>query len=183
MIPMNCALCGQEVVPALRRKYFDLATCPGCAQGQVALPLSAEGRSINVEYTPTSGVGKYKKPAVIRVQGTAQPAPGVRLSVSRRQWWTKLAELALGTLKTGDEIFDDYLWARGDGTEVMSLLRHESVRASLIECTAAGELTVSGGTVLCRREGEDLGLNDVNETTRAVLVMLHHLQTLQPTAS
>lgn len=173
---MHCPLCEQVTPEQDRSRYFELAVCRACGAGEITLPLRTGERQLDAKFEPANELNTERYPARIRAIGVVTNPSAARFSVHRRTLWWRLLELITGNAKTGDDVFDDHVYVLGGRDSASAnLLRNESVRASLLECTVTGSVAVKGATVTCNRTAPDLGYQDVKETARCMLVVMHYL--------
>lgn len=172
---MECPLCLQHVILPDRARYFELELCNSCKSGSVA--PAAEGPSFRYRArfeNPSSNDAKH--PPRIVVHGEVATVSPVKLHAIRSNGLTKLADSLFGRQKTGDDIFDDHVWVWAKRIPALTaLLARESVRSSLLDCTADGRVSIHRGVVRCSRASPGLGHHDMNETVRGVLILLHYL--------
>ena len=175
----RCPLCDQDLTDHAPEHYFGLELCRACGLGQVVLPLRDPSQRLEVSYSPRMDDARPPRPATIVADGQLEHAPTIAVSFWRRRWWSALIETITGRIRTGDDVFDKNVWVytRNPGS-VRRLLASHAVRASLMDCVVSGEMRVQAGTVSCRRVDNELGVNDVNETTRAVLILMHQLRNM-----
>ena len=177
---MNCSLCLQtsSLAPT---PMGELQLCPSCVRGNLSVSLQPMGVTLAATQS-TVVFGRNENAQRLEVNGSMAGLTGQRARFSRLTFLTKLIDPFSPRVKTGDDIYDDHVRARGAHAGwVARLLESDAVRSACIEITVqeASFIDIQGGHVRAEATGQHLGGDELNEMARGVGVIVREMARIE----